>query len=258
MNTPVTNITLPNGMAISCLKQDEVGPIYEEVFVRRTYTQHGVTVGDGDVVIDIGANVGLFSLYASTQASDVTIHAFEPLPRVADVLHKNLQAHGVRNTVHQFAVSDTDGPIDIEYYPEYSIMSGLYTNPESDEDITRTVLKHIGLQEHADQILEGRFRRETLRVERRALSTIIREQKIDRVDLLKVDAERAEHEVLAGLSEADWPKIKQLVIEVHDIEGRLASMQADLERRGFKVTREKDPTFVGTEIWLLYATRPKN
>ena len=35
-------------------------------------------VADGAVVLDIGANIGTFSVYAATSARDVTIYAYEP------------------------------------------------------------------------------------------------------------------------------------------------------------------------------------
>jgi hypothetical protein len=42
-----------------------------------------------------------------------------------------------------------------------------------------------------------------------------------RVDLLKIDVERAELEVLNGIEQSDWSKIKQVVMEVHDTDKRL-------------------------------------
>jgi FkbM family methyltransferase len=255
MNRPDCKVQLPNGLAISCLKEDEASWLYDEIFVRGAYTQQGVTLHPNDVVLDVGANIGMFSLYVAQQAPNVTVHAFEPIPLLADILSENWRAHGIKGTIHRFAISDADGPIDIQYYPEISLMSGLHTDPKSDEAIGLAWLENKGMLQYADQMLQGRFRRETFQAERRTLSRVIQEQELERIDLLKVDVERSEHEVLAGLSEVDWPKVKQLVVEVHDIDGRLANMQADLQRRGYKVTVERDPMFVGTEIWNIYATR---
>ena len=42
---------------------EQVRYIYEEIFVRRCYSRHGVRVRNGDTVIDAGANVGLFTLF---------------------------------------------------------------------------------------------------------------------------------------------------------------------------------------------------
>jgi acyl carrier protein len=42
-----------------------------------------------------------------------------------------------------------------------------------------------------------------------------------RIDLLKIDVEKAEADVLAGIDPATWEKIDQVVLEVHDLPGRL-------------------------------------
>ena len=44
------------------------------------------------------------------------------------------------------------------------------------------------------------------------------------VDLLKVDVERAEKEVLEGILPSDWPKIRQVAMEVHDVDGGLQTV----------------------------------
>lgn len=45
----------------------------QEVFVRRSYLQHGLTIQDGAVVVDAGANVGLFSLQCLREANAVQV-----------------------------------------------------------------------------------------------------------------------------------------------------------------------------------------
>src|SRR5262249_60403938 len=55
----------------------------------------------------------------------------------------------------------------------------------------------------------------------RTVSEIIREQQVPHIDLLKVDVEKAELDVLEGIEATDWPRIRQVVVEVHDLDGRL-------------------------------------
>ncbi|GAC1439373.1 MAG: hypothetical protein NVSMB51_17210 [Solirubrobacteraceae bacterium] len=62
----------------------------------------------------------------------------------------------------------------------------------------------------------------------------MRETALDRVDLLTIDVERAELDVLAGVGAADWPKLRQIVIDVHG---------------------EQDVLMRGTAVRMLYATR---
>ena len=56
---------LPNGLDISIVSSLDMPFLYEEIFEQRTYLQHGVTLHEGAVVLDIGANIGLFSIFAA-------------------------------------------------------------------------------------------------------------------------------------------------------------------------------------------------
>ncbi|GAB4815972.1 hypothetical protein N2152v2_003018 [Parachlorella kessleri] len=66
---PVTAVTLPNGLAISCLSPSEALLIYEEVWELRCYLRHGIQVPQAGVVVDVGANIGLFSLHVLQEAA---------------------------------------------------------------------------------------------------------------------------------------------------------------------------------------------
>jgi hypothetical protein len=62
---------------------------------------------------------------------------------------------------------------------------------------------------------------------------------------------------LKGIEEGDWKKIRQLIIEVHDIEGRVHEMTRLLEENGFavKVDQEDWSLHKLMHIYTLYATR---
>ena len=60
---PLEAVTLPNGMHLLCGSPTESRFIYNEVFVQRCYSRHGIRVRAGDTVVDVGANVGLFTLF---------------------------------------------------------------------------------------------------------------------------------------------------------------------------------------------------
>lgn len=49
---------------------------FQEIFVRRSYLQHGLTVDDGAVVLDVGANVGLFALQCLLEAKTVQVGGY--------------------------------------------------------------------------------------------------------------------------------------------------------------------------------------
>ena len=65
------------------------------------------------------------------------------------------------------------------------------------------------------------------------LSNICREYSIPRIDLLKIDVEGAELDVLRGIEEEDWPKIKQIAMEIHYSENLRDETKKLLHSRGF-------------------------
>jgi hypothetical protein len=83
------------------------------------------------------------------------------------------------------------------------------------------------------------------------LSRVIAEQGIDAIELLKIDVERSEVDVLRGIGETDWPRIRQIVLEVHD-EVMLDDTLAVLRERGYRATVDR----VGKSVFLAYGVRP--
>ncbi len=87
------------------------------------------------------------------------------------------------------------------------------------------------------------------------LSTLIDRAGISHIDLLKIDVEKSELDVLAGIEDADWARIGHLVLEVHDIDDRVAVVFDVLRRRGFRAEPTQDDRLVGTDIHLIFASR---
>jgi FkbM family methyltransferase len=71
------------------------------------------------------------------------------------------------------------------------------------------------------------------------VSAAMREHGIECVDLLKIDAEGAEWAILQGIETDDWPRIRQLTVDVHVTEF-VDRIQALLEEKGYKVTVDED------------------
>lgn len=90
----------------------------------------------------------------------------------------------------------------------------------------------------------------------RTISDIVCNHNIQQIDLLKVDVEKSELDVLLGIEEPDWEIIKQVVIEVHDLDNRVKKITTLLKEHGLsKITIEQEPIFKGSNIFNLYALR---
>src|ERR1035441_10739823 len=71
-------LTLPDGLEVFSVNADETRFVHLEVFVARCYLQHGMVLQDGDCVFDVGANIGLATVFFHRERRNVRIFAFEP------------------------------------------------------------------------------------------------------------------------------------------------------------------------------------
>jgi natural product biosynthesis luciferase-like monooxygenase protein/FkbM family methyltransferase len=268
-------VRLPNGMVVTHLSDFQAGNMYREVFEARTYLRHGVTLEPGARVFDVGANVGLFTLFAHQASPGARVVAFEPMPDTHAALATNVALYGLDVTLYDAAVSDEPGEAEFTFYPHMPGMSSRFADPEEDKretaslvrawldhgasEAARSVLDGEQLDEYLDQQFESRRVRRPLTT----LSAVIRERGVDRIDLLKIDVERSEMHVLGGIDDEHWPRVRQVVIEAHgdDLRDRC---RATLEERGFEVAvddhvvvaEEDDPTPV--RVYMIYARRPED
>lgn len=256
--------TLPNGLYIVCQSPTEADFFYDDIFAKKVYARHDVGVPPDATVFDVGANVGMFMLFVHYHAVRPRIFSFEPAPPLYALLQQNAATHGVNATLLNVGVSDAEGTAQFTFYPNSSGMSTFHGDLDEERSVLRRIMDNqaasgmAGMQDvmtHADDLLAERFRSSTFTCSLRPLRDVIAEHAVDRIDLLKVDVQKCEHEVLAGLGEANWPKVQQLVVEVHDEDGRLAALTGDLTARGFSVVSEQDDLYRGTNIHNLYATR---
>jgi hypothetical protein len=89
------------------------------------------------------------------------------------------------------------------------------------------------------------------------VSQAMRDGGIEAVDLVKIDVEGAEWEVLRGVDDADWGRLRRLVIEVHDVDGRVERVRELLESKGFRVAVEQDDWALLRlmDVHMVYARR---
>ena len=226
-----------------------------EIVEGRTYLKHGIEVREGDMVLDIGANVGVAAAFFAEECGAGAVHSFEPVRPIFDVLRENLAGFPAC-IPHAYGLGSVTGPAKIAYYPNDWAVSGLHADPDAERAVTERALLNLGdSEEEVEHRLRGRFEMEVLDCELRTLSDAVRAESIDRVDLLKIDVEKAELEVLAGIEEPDWPSIGQVVAEVHLDPPSRAKMVEALATRGFEVAVEQEPAMAGTPIHMLYAVR---
>jgi amino acid adenylation domain-containing protein/FkbM family methyltransferase len=251
---------LRNGMPVFHLNKSETEFLYDEIFATGSHLRHGVTLPAGARVFDVGANIGFFTLFCAAQAEDVEVFAFEPIPETYETLRLNTELYGVKAHLFDCGLAEEEMSVEFTYYPHVSVISGYVADPEEEREVVRAFLRSQSgelTEEQIEELLTERLTTRRVRRELRRLSSVIREHGVERIDLLKVDVEKSELEVLRGLDEEDWPKIRQVVLEVHDVEGRLEAVQALLARHGFRMTVEQDASLQQTGLYNIYGVRPE-
>jgi amino acid adenylation domain-containing protein/FkbM family methyltransferase len=248
-------IDLPNGMTVFHLNRGETQFLYEEIFERRGYVQHGIVVPQGAVVFDVGANIGLFSLFVGEIARDATIYAFEPIPEAAAILRLNAELHGLDCTVLEHALGATDGTETFTFFPRNSILSGR----KPDLALERSYAEHFlprgtGTTQDRAALLDEVMRGAEIVRPVRCFSSVIAEHGIDRIDLLKIDVEGDELDVIRGLSAENWRIIEQIVLESHR-EDHLEEIVHLLQRQGLNVEVEAETRFSDGLLHVVYGRR---
>lgn len=272
-------VTLPNGLPFFCMDSREMPGMYREVFEEEVYAKHGLKLSPNMTIFDVGANAGMVALYLSGKCPSARIFCFEPLPPTYSVLNANVKLHGLSNvSTRNFGLADKAQTAQFDFYPFASGCSTMHPFASKEfltllrSDIKNHDRHPLWLRLALSTPILGRLLIETIvyfkmRHEKhtchlRTLSETIQEEKIQSIDLLKIDVERAELQVLKGISEQDWPKIKQAVIEVQDDLDPQTSVKVKqlLQEKGFQTTQTQAGYLLrpdGTSLnGTIYATRP--
>ncbi len=264
MRVPERRATLPNGLSVAYQSRGELDQFYDDIFEKRIYIRHGITLEPEGCVFDVGANIGMFTLFILHNFPEARVYAFEPAPPLFELLRRNTEGFGGRVRLFPFGLSDRPGTASLTYYPNTTGMSSFHADAREERAALEAIVENRrrsgvpGIEEllnHAEDFFAERLRTETFECPLRTLSDVLRDESVERVDLLKVDVEKSEAQVLAGITELDWYRIEQIAAEVHDIGRRLAEIRGDLESRGFNLALEQDDLYMGSDRYNLYAVR---
>ena len=257
---------LPNRMRIFQNNKGETEYLYKEIFGERAYLKHGIKLKEGACIFDVGANIGMFTLFVARQCEGVKVYAFEPIPTTFEILRRNVELYGINARLFQCGLSNRPGVATFFHYPHLSLMSGRFADVvEEIEVVKRFELNQQGFQVDSalrwnegllDELLGERLACKPVSCDLRSLSEIISAEGVDTIDLLKIDAEKSELGIFEGIIEEDWPKIKQVVVEVHDIEGRLERILSLLREQGFEVEVAQETNLKETNLHVVFGVRP--
>lgn len=229
----------------------ELKAIYAEMFTENTYLQHGITIPEDAFVVDVGANVGIFSLFVKSQCPKARILAFEPMPHNLSALRKNLELHNATDVevVPHGLSGAQEGTATFTFFPN---LPGNSTRYPAGKKRDRDAIADAWGDAVGDQLYQGQEFQVTVE---RLSTALARHAGNERIDLLKVDVEGAELDVLEGVDAKDWDRIDQIALELQDTDGLADKIVAMLAEHGFEVAVETPATLAHLDYRTLYATR---
>ena len=290
-------VHLPNGLPVQALNRAETDVLYHEIFATQSYQKHGIAITDGSCIFDVGANIGLYSLFLTQHYRNLSLFAFEPIPTLFTVLQQNARMYFPDAHLVNAGLSDRSGTARFTFKPGLSMTAGMYTDEVNDsvqkeagsyawmQAILSDMARVSRLPARLAHWLTGLLARPFIRVpvlgvlvlpllgvsalhrlttrqiicSLTTLSRVIRENDLNRIDVVKIDVEGSELDVIQGIDEGDWTKINQFVIEVHDIDNRVKTLVNLLTRQGYHTTVDQEDWALHKlmNIYTIYAVRPR-
>lgn len=243
---------LPGGMEVAYKSTTALDILKREFFADRQYEDAGIELNDGDVVFDVGANIGFFTLYLSRTLQNARVFCFEPIPETYALLRHNLQSSNLEVRALNIGLADREGTATFHYFPRINVNSSMNVDdsPRARRDARQFVLEEIRKRNWAGRVLveyvpavvlwpvleivrRWGTKAEKVECTLRTLSSVVVVEQIERIDLLKIDVEGAEESVLAGIEDQHWPSIRQIMVETHFGPAQARRVADLLTRRGF-------------------------
>jgi len=183
---------LRNGIEIRFpVKQECNLLIIYEIFINKDYTKF-YDVEKDDIVVDIGANVGVFTLYAVSKNCK-QVYSFEPFPSNVKAIENNININHVENvTLETKAIADKEGVTKL-YVVENNCGGHLIFN--------RNIKKNLTDYIEVDMI---------------TFPDIIKKYNLSKIDFLKIDCEGSEGYIFKTLTKDHYKIIRKIAIEFHD------------------------------------------
>ena len=189
------------------------------------YKKENFEIKPHDIVIDVGAHIGLFTIYASQFCTKGKIYSFEPVLENYELLLENIKLNNLDYvTSFNQAVSNSNGPIKLFLNNDES---GHSIFSQSSETV---IIDSISLQKFFD------------------------ENQIEHCNFLKLDCEGAEYEIIKNLPLEYFQKIDKLVIEYHMADSHpelLIELKEILSKQNFEIETKK----LFSDIGFLYAKK---
>jgi FkbM family methyltransferase len=198
--------------------------VYSEIFKDDShFLVAGFSSEGADLVVDIGANEGFYTLKVKEQNPRCKIICVEPNPYVFEMLEKNIESNNIRDVVLvNKAIGSSNGVITLEIIKEIGSIGG--------RDLR--IAERPWLK---DEFIER------IEVYAVTLDALCRENNVSHIDILKIDVEGMETEILEASKDV-LNRVHRIVVERHSKKLR-NEVVTFLTDNHFALVLEEDPEF---------------
>lgn len=198
---------------------------FTHVWLLREYDRPDFKIHNEDTIIDIGAHIGLFTLFASQFCKKGRIFCFEPVKENYDLLVTNLQINKMTNVKpFNIAVSQKIGEVKI-----------FLNEDESGHSMFAQGTKSI-------------------QIESTSLKDIIDTNSLEKCDFVKMDCEGVEYEIIDSLPLDYFDKIKKMCIEYHFVDEKPYLIQ-NMIKKLTELSYSTSSRDISKSIGFLYAIK---
>ena len=257
------------------------GLIYE-IFHQNFYLQEYLCLGPGSIVIDVGSHVGIFSRFAMYKCEgDATVYSFEPIPASFECLRKNMAHYKGKVHLYNMGIANVSDDCSTEftifghdfttatYKPNDKLISNY--NPLLNYERLLKISKFRDkslyyklrfLPFMRNKLIEKNFNQRTIKTKIKckliSLGDFILSNNLRHIDLVKIDVEGSEFEVLKSIKPEQFSGIKQLSIEVHNINNRVEHITSYLRQYGYIIDVDQNWIYKNLDMnqYMIYAKKP--
>jgi len=227
----LNRLELVDGSILEAPASEPLIAIFDEVWISQRYAEAGFAARPGHTIVDIGANMGVFTVWAARRNPQAVVVSVEPGVEACGLLRHNIELNRLANVrVVQAACSGQTGPRAF-YRRGDTAQSSLYN-----QDVYGSEFLQAG------------------EVATVTLQELFAQQGIECCDLLKLDCEGAEYEILMNAPAAVLQRVERIAMEYHlgMNAHHPAELKTCLEAHGFLVDYEPP---IDDENGYLYGRR---
>ncbi len=254
-NSDFTHKTkLPNGLLVSDINPSETLSLYKEIFINQDYLRCKTEISDDSVIFDVGANIGLFSLFVGLMNSKAKIYAYEPFAPLCECINTNKNLYSLNLTINTVGLSNRSGTKRFTYFENVTSMSTLYNYTDEQKYLLKSSL-NIDNNHLKNDIVNYKLKSKSIECNVETLSDQIEKHYIKQIDLLKIDSEGSELDILLGIKNNHWNIIQTIVIEVNNVDSRLTPIKELLTIKGYNLHCYKIDSLTETNLFIVFASR---